>query len=72
MSVSSTVALFNIVNLDDSDSTNVHLYVNSGNAEAAPSYSVAIVPTFLTVTPYSGSSGGTLITITGAGFGTHN
>lgn len=72
VSVSDTVAVFNIVNLDDSDSTNVHVYLNTGNVVAAPTYTLAIVPTFLTVTPSSGSSGGTLITITGSGFGTHN
>jgi hypothetical protein len=54
----------------DSSSKNVRVYFADGLATGSEAYTSAdITPTLVSVSPSTGSSGGTLLTVTGTGFG---
>ena len=54
----------------DESSSNVNIYFPDGLPTGYSSFmSVSVVPTLVSISPSTGSSGGTLITVTGTGFG---
>ena len=54
----------------DESSSNVQIYFADGLALNYASFtSVTVVPTLVSISPASGSAGGTLLTVTGTGFG---
>jgi hypothetical protein len=68
-SLTDTEAIFTITYIEGISSSNVQVYFADGNSEETSAYTVSVVPTFLTVLPTTGSAGGTLIHVTGSGFG---
>ena len=71
VSCADTVATFTLGGMLDETSSNVQVYfpdgLPTGYTEVA---SLTVAPTLVSVSPATGSSGGTLLTITGTGFGT--
>jgi len=56
----------------DESSANVQIYFPDGLPTGYADFaSVTVVPTLVSISPSSGSSGGTLITVTGTGFGSN-
>jgi len=68
---SDTSAVFQITNVLDTQSADVNLFFNDGFASGFQQFrSMSWTPTFVSVFPNTGASaGGTLITVTGTGFG---
>ena len=59
-----------ITEMLDETSSDIWIYFPDGLATGSLDYtSVSVVPTLVSISPSSGSAGGTLITVTGTGFG---
>lgn len=64
-------AIFTLTNLSGVDSSDVHIYTSEGYPEGGQiSHAFEAYPAILTITPSVGSSGGSIISVTGSGFGT--
>ena len=70
MTVTETEATFKVIDISAETSSNVRVYFNAGLPENYDRGEITMVPTLVSVSPSTGSSGGTLITVTGTGFGT--
>lgn len=65
-----TVATFTVTEVLDETSSNVRLYFSNGLPQNYDSYGAAtMTPTLVSISPSTGSSGGTLITVTAAAIG---
>ena len=70
LTVSTTDATFKVTDALDSSSKNVRVYFADGLPTGFDAYtSATMTPTLVSVSPSTGSSGGTLLTVTGTGFG---
>lgn len=70
LSVSLTSATFAVTEALDETTDNLRVYFNDGLPFNFDSHtSATMVPTLVSISPSSGSSGGTLLTVTGTGFG---
>lgn len=70
LSVSDTEATFAVVDALDSVTTNARFYFADGLPTNFDTKSfIEMEPKLVSISPSTGSSGGTLITVTGAGFG---
>ena len=68
--VTDTSAKFELSGMLDETSSDVQIYFSDGLPGAYADFkSVSVVPTLVSVSPATGSSGGTLLTVTGTGFG---
>ena len=71
LTAADTTATIMISEMLDETSSDVQIYFADGLPTGYADYlSVTVVPTFVSISPATGSSGGTLITVTGTGFGT--
>ena len=68
-SLTETEAIFTITYIEAVSSEDVQVYFADGSSEESAIYSISVVPSLLTVSPSTGSAGGTLIHVTGSGFG---
>jgi hypothetical protein len=68
-SLTETEATFTITYIEGIESNDVQIYFADGSSEESASYSISVVPSLLTVSPSTGSAGGSLIHVTGSGFG---
>jgi len=65
-----TTVTFSIDHMLDETSANVQVYFPDGFATGYADFkSVTVTPTLVSISPSSGSAGGTLLTVTGTGFG---
>jgi hypothetical protein len=56
--------------MTDETSANVRVYFPDGLAGGYATFAaLTVTPTLVTISPSTGSSGGTLLTVTGTGFG---
>ena len=70
LEVSEGEATFTVADMLDETSTDVRIYFEDGLPTGYDSFtSITFEPTLVSISPSSGSSGGTLITATGTGFG---
>lgn len=70
LTLTETQATFRITDIATSTPEKVRVYFADGLATDYHSFRTAnIVPTLVSVSPSTGSSGGTLVTVTGTGFG---
>ena len=68
--MSATDATFKVTEALDSTSKNVRVYFADGLPTGFEDFkSATMTPTLVSVSPSTGSSGGTLLTVTGTGFG---
>lgn len=68
--MSLTSATFAITEALDETTSDMRIYFNDGLPYDFDSHTTAtMVPTLVSISPSSGSSGGTLLTVTGTGFG---
>ena len=66
-----TVATFTLIDILDQDSADVQIYFDDGLPTGYTDFtSISVEPTLVSISPSSGSSGGTLLTVSGTGFGT--
>ena len=66
-----TSTTITITDMLDETSSDVQIYFADGLPTGYADFtSVTVVPTLVSISPSTGSSGGTLITVTGTGFGT--
>jgi hypothetical protein len=68
-SLTETEAIFTVTYIEGIESSDVQVYFVDGNSEETSAYTATIVPSFLAVSPATGSAGGSLIHVTGSGFG---
>ena len=71
VSVDATTAVFNLVGANSNSSTDIKFYIAEGSPAGSLSY-VSFDAGLINIAPAVGSSGGTLITVSGVGFGTGN
>jgi len=70
LDVTDTTATFTLIGIADESSADVKIYFADGlPAGYADFSSITVTPTLVSVSPQTGSSGGTLLTVTGTGFG---
>ena len=71
LDVTSTQATFKVIDASSEESCCVKVYFADGLASGYDAFTSATMsPTLVSISPSTGSSGGTLITVTGTGFGT--
>jgi hypothetical protein len=71
LTAADTTATVTITDMLDETSSNVQIYWTDGLPTGYADFaSLTVVPTVVSISPSTGSSGGTLITVTGTGFGT--
>lgn len=71
VSVDTTTAIFNLVGARSIDSSDIEFYTAEGSPTGELPY-IAFGQGLVSVSPSTGSSGGTLLTVSGVGFGTDN
>jgi hypothetical protein len=70
VSQDSVSATFDLVNLNGAASTDIQVFTSMGYPEGSEiTHSVDVAPALLQIEPTVGSSGGSIITVTGSGFG---
>ena len=67
--MTTTSATFKVTDALDETSSNVRVYFASGLPNDYDRGQITMVPNLVSISPSSGSSGGTLVTVTGTGFG---
>jgi hypothetical protein len=68
--VTETTATFTLIDITDESSADLKIYFPDGLPAGYKDFSsIKVVPTLVSVSPRAGSSGGTLLTVTGTGFG---
>ena len=66
-------AYFKVINANDMTSNNIRVRMADGLPSQYINFTTATMePKLLSISPSTGSSGGTLITVTGSGFGATN
>jgi len=71
LTAADTTATVTITEMLDETSSDVQIYFTDGLPTGYADFtSLTVVPTLVSISPSTGSSGGTLITVTGTGFGT--
>lgn len=69
LTVTETSATFKVIDVSAETSSNVRVYFAAGLPTDYDRGEITMVPTLVSISPPSGSSGGTLITVTGTAFG---
>ena len=70
ISVDDSSASFTITNVDDKSSSSIKFYTVEGNPNGASALaSFDFLPALVGISPSTGSFGGSLLTVTGVGFG---
>ena len=71
LTAADTTATVTVDEMLDETSSNMQIYFTDGLPTGYSDFtSVTVIPTLVSISPSTGSSGGTLITVTGTGFGT--
>lgn len=71
VSLNETEAIFNVIEMDGVNTDDVIVYTDEGFPEGSEiAHFLEFTPALLSISPASGNSGGTWITVTGSGFGT--
>ena len=71
VSVDATTAVFNLVDAKSSYSEDINFYTAEGSPSGSLDF-VSFTGGLVSISPTTGSSGGTLLTVSGVGFGTEN